>query len=836
MTSVLQDLRYSLRTVRQSPGIVAVAVFSLALGIAANTTIYSVINSLRNYKLAFEDVDRLVVVWQSRPQHGVQQQVPTHEMVAALENSRYFEEFGYFQGGPAPITLAAEGEANRVSSQPVDSKVLSLLGVKPLLGRVFEPNDLTDIIYQKEVRSIVISYSTWQRQFGGDPDVIGKTLRVDGMPRPVIGVMPQDFSIMPWVENIYLWSANDLRVIPKARWMIPIGRLKPGASIQQAQAEAAGIFRGVLERSGEEVEGWTARVQPIHEAYFGGVENAFFFLLGAVGFVLLIACTNVANLLLARGAARQKELTIRASVGAGRARLVRQLLTESLLLGLLGGVCGAVLSIWGNRLFVALVPDEFPALFKNLYIDWRVLLFTLGISVLTGLLFGLLPALQASKLNLNDALKAGGRESSVAVSRGRGRSALLIAEVTLSVVLLLGAGLMMRGFLQEQNADPGFDAKNVLTAEILLGGNKYWEKIPGDKNSVTPQCAQFFEGVLERLNALPGVESAGMISRLPQEVWNHPFTIVGKPLPEPGKEPRANVNEADAKVFEALRVPLLRGRYLNGQDVEGSPWVAVVSQTFADRHFPGEDPIGKAIQLTIHSGGAGISVPEPHTREIVGVVGDFKYPSFYNPVPAAMFVPYRQHPWEYAGGDQWLHIRKMLVIRTSVDPMSLAPQVTKAVHDVDADQAAHDIFSMEHRIENSISVVQSRFLAEIFGVFGGLAIALAMVGIYGVASYSVNQRTHEFGIRMALGAADGDVIRLVLKRVLTPTLIGVALGSAAGVGLSKLLNSMFFNLTSTEPVTFGAVIGLMVGVALLAGYLPARRAIKVDPLQALRYQ
>jgi putative ABC transport system permease protein len=341
---------------------------------------------------------------------------------------------------------------------------------------------------------------------------------------------------------------------------------------------------------------------------------------------------------------------------------------------------------------------------------------------------------------------------------------------------------------------------------------------------------------LERLNALPGVATAGIVSRLPQEVWNHPFTIAGKPLPEKGKEPQVNVNEADSRLFEALRVPLLRGRYLTEHDVEGSPWVAVVSKSFAERYFPEEDPIGKAIQLTIRSGAAGIDIPEPQTREIVGVVGDFKYPSFYNPVPAAMFVPYRQHPWEYGGGDQWLHIRKMLVMRTSVDPMSLAPQVTKVVREVDPDQAAHDIFSMEHRIRNSASVLQSRFLAQIFGVFGALAIALAVVGIYGVASYSVSQRTHEFGIRMALGAGDGDVLRLVIRRVLAPTLIGVALGSAAGIGLSKLLNSVFFNLTSTDPITFGTVIALMVGVALLAGYLPARRAIQVDPLQALRYQ
>jgi putative ABC transport system permease protein len=831
----LSDVRYALRLWRRHPSLVAIAGLSLGLGVGATTTMYSVVNRVAHYELGFADVHHLAVFWSTNTERGVVEQPPDWEIIqAVLDHGTSFQAFGFFQGGGAPVTLSGTSETSRVSQMPVDVNALSLVGVRPLLGRTYLPEDFGDVVKQKEARSIVVSYDTWQRRLSGRADVIGTSIRVDGEPRTVIGVMPRGFALVPWEDDVAFWAANDLSRIPKARWMIAVGRLKPGVSLGAAQAEGTAISRQVLEARGEKTGPVGARVMLLNDAFFGDARKGLTFLLGAVSFVLLIACANVANLLLAAGTARQKELALRAAAGAGRGRLIRQLLTENLLLSLVGGAFGLVLSLWGTRLFPFIVPTGFPELLRHLPVDARVLGFALTISVASSLVFGLLPALRASRVDLNDVLKEGSHGSGRA--RRGGRSALLVAEVSLSMVLLVGAGLMMRGFLREQSDLPGFDTKGLLTADILLGGTKYFDKTPADMNLVTPQSEAFFDQLLERVRALPGVSRAGIISRLPMHVWSHPFAIVGRPTPEPGRAPQADLNEVDAQAFETLGIRLLRGRGIDERDVASAPWVAVVNKTFADRHFPAQDPIGQAVRISMGSPGEGPVVEEPQAREIVGVVANVTYPSFFNEAPAAIYIPFRQHLWEYAREDEWLHTRKALAVRTSVDPLTLVRAVEDAVAHVDRDQAAHDFMTMEQRVASSPSVTNSRFFASLFTVFGVLAILLAMVGVYGVMSWVVGQRTTEFGIRMALGARGGDVVAMLLGQALKPILLGVILGVLGGFGLSKALNSMFWRLTAADPVVLGAISAVMLGVALAAAWVPVHRVTRIDPQRALRYE
>ena len=833
--SVLTDLRFALRLWRRHPTMVAVAGLSLGLGVGATTTMYSVVSKVAHYKLGFKNVDRLVILWSTDSERGFNEQPPNWEIVQAiLKDGTSFEAFGGMQFGGAPVTLSGTDETSRVEQMPVDVGGLSVVGVPPLLGRTYQQEDFDDVVKQKEARSIVIAYETWQRRLGGKPDVIGSSFHVDGEPRTVIGVMPQGFKLVPWEDGIAFWAANDLRRIPQARWQTFIGRLKPGVSLAAAEAEATSISRHVLEARGEKAGGVGARVVPIHKAIFGGAENILTFLLGAVSFVLLIACANVANLLLAAGAARQKELALRAATGAGRGRLVRQLLTENVVLSLVGCGCGLVLAFWGTRLFALIVPTGFPELLRDVHVDLRVLAFALVVSVASSLVFGLLPALRASRVDLNDVLKEGGRGGSG--TRQRGRAALLVAEVGLSMVLLVGAGLMMRAFVREQKELPGFDTRNVLTADILLGGTRYFDKTPEDMNVVTPAVEVFYDRVLERVRALPGVQHAGIASRLPFQVWTHPFVIVGKPAPEPGKEPQADFNEVDAGLLPTLGIRLLRGRMLEERDTASSPWVAVVNKTFADRHFPGADPLGKTIRFTVgQPGGDKWSTPE-QPREIVGIVADVAYPSFFREKPAAAYVPFRQHVWQYGREDEWIHTRKSLVVRTAVDPMSLVHSIEGLVREVDHDQAAHDFMTMDQRVSSSPSVTNSRFFASLFTTFGVLAILLAMVGVYGVMSWVVGQRTSEFGIRMALGARARDVVTMLLAQSLRPILIGLVLGALGGFGLSKALNAMFWQMTSADPVVFSAIAALMLAAAMAAAWVPVHRVTRIDPQQALRYE
>jgi putative ABC transport system permease protein len=832
LSMAFADARFALRLWRRYPTLVLVAGLSLGLGIGATTTMYSVVNNVANYKLDFKDVDRLAVLWTTDREQGSGRTSPDWELIQAIvQHGHSFESFGFFQGGGAPVTLSG-AEVGRVLQMPVDVAGLSITGVAPYLGRTYRPEDFEDVVKQKEARAIVVTYETWQRRLGGTRDVIGKSIHVDGEPRTIIGVMPAGFRLVPFADDIAFWAANDLSRIPRATWMIAVGRLKPGVTPEAAQAESTVITQSVMKSRGQKAASVAATVERLHEAYFGQARRALTFLLGAVSFVLLIACANVANMLLAAGAARQRELALRAATGASRGRLMAQLLTENLMLSLVGCAFGLALAFGGIRLFAVMVPEGFPELLRHNPIDLRVLAFALATSVISSLLFGLLPALQASRVVLSDVLKEGGRGATGA--QRSGRNALLVAEVSLAMVLLVGAGLMMRGFMTEQSQLPGFDTDRLVTGEILLGGTRYFDKTPQDMNLVTPLVETFYDQVLERVRALPGVQRAGIISKLPLEVDSFPFTIVGRPEPgDPSKRPRADVNEVDAQALDTLGVRLLRGRGIRESDVAAAPWVAVVNQTFADRHFPGQDPLGKAFRLSMGDPGPA-SVDEPQPRTIIGVVADVTYPSFYEQKPAAIYIPFRQHVWQYAREDEWLHTRKVLAIRTSIEPLALVPSVRDALAHVDRDQTAHDFKTMDERVRTSASVTNSRFFASLFGVFGSLAVLLAMVGVYGVMSWVVGRRTSEFGIRMALGATASEVIRMLLGQSLRPILIGLLLGTLGGYGLSRAMNGMFFRLTTAEPLVFVGIAALMLAVALSAAWVPAQRITRIDPQRALR--
>jgi len=829
----LSDVRFALRLWARRPTFVAVACLSLGLGVGASTTMYSLLSRVAHYDFGFADEDRLVVLSSTNTEEGSDQQPPTYDVVQALlESGRSFEALGLHQPADIPVTLSGAGETIRVSQTPVEVNGLSIVGVAPALGRTYRLDDFDDVVKEKEARAIVISYDTWQRHFKGAADVIGRTIRVDSEPRIVIGVMPQGFALTPGLDNIAFWAASDLRKIPHARWMTAIGRLKPGVSPAAAEAEAVAVSRQLIEARGEKPGNIGARVVPIRDALFGDAESALTFLLGTVSFVLLIGCANVANLLLASGAARQKELALRAATGAGRARLVRQLLTENLLLSLAGGAFGVILAVAGTRLYPLIVPDEFPALLQHLSINVRILAFALGISVVSSVIFGLVPALRTSNVDLNEALKAGGRTGGIV--RHRGRNALLVAEVSLSMVLLVGAGLMLRGLMAEQSKLPGFDPERLLTADILLGGPKYFSKTPHDTNLVTPHAESFYDQLLERVRALPGVTRAGVISRLPMNVWMHHFTVLGSPAPREGSRLMADFAEADAQVFETLGIRVLRGRGIEESDVASSPWVAVINKAFADRHFPGQDPIGQAIRVSIGWGGQPGTMEEPQQRQIVGVIADVTYPSYFGQTPAVIYVPFRQHLREYGSEDQWLHTRKALVVRTSGDPLTLVRPINKAVAHVDKDQTAHDFRTMEQRVASTPSVMNGRFLTSLFAVFGMLAILLAMVGVYGVMSWVVGQRTREMGIRMALGARPREVVRMLLAQSLRPIVLGVVLGVLGGIGLSRLLNNMFWRMTAPDPAVLAGIAALMLAAAAAAAWAPMRRVLRLDPQHVLR--
>ena len=799
-----QDIRYGVRSLLKQPGFAAVAVLTLALGIGANSTIFSFVNGVLLRPLPYHEPERLVLLDETAPKRGVTSVgVSFPNFLDWREQNRVFEGVAAYI--PAGYTLVGAGEPEQLRGARVTSGLFEILGVTPALGRTIRPEE--DRPENDTV--VILGHGLWQGRFGADPGVVGRMISLNNRPHTVIGVMPPDFKF-PEVADLWLPLALDAQ-----RWtrndhgLGAIARLKPGISLVRAQAEMVSVALRIEEQNPVTNEGMSVSVSNLREGLVGDYQQALMILLGVVGFVLLIACVNVANLLLARASARRKEISIRSALGAGRWRIMRQLITESLVLGAAGGALGLVMSVWGLELLLSAVPVEFPFWMK-FNLDGRVLAFTAGVSLLTGIVFGAAPALQASKVDLNEALKEGGRSAAVGAGRHRLRALLVVAEVALSLVLLVGAGLMMRSFLRLQNVKPGLNPENVLTMIVSLPRAKYQEP---------ERQVAFFEQLLERVKSLPGVEGAAAVSNLPLSGsrWGRSLTVEGRSVLSVGEAPMINHCVVTPGYFRSMGIPILTGRDVADEDAKDSPKVTVIDERLAREYWPDESPLGKRIRFG-----------PPESNEpwftIVGVAGEVRHERLDAQTRKTVYVPYRQIP---VGG-------MTLTVRTATDPLSLTAAIRGQVRGLDPDQPVASVRTMEEVVFST--VWQPRLYAILFAVFAAVALALASVGIYGVMSYAVSQRTHEIGIRMALGAQAADVLKMVLGQGLVLVLVGVVTGLGAAFALTRLMASLLYGVSATDPTTFAAIALLLLCVALLACYVPARRAMKVDPMVALRYE
>jgi putative ABC transport system permease protein len=819
--TIWQDARYAVRGFLKSPGFTAVALIALTLGVGANTAIFSVVDAVLLRPLPFADAERLAAIWQTHPfgkKLGYDHlPVAPADFDAWRHASDAFEGLTALAGGNWNVTGA--GEPERISGARVSTNMLALLRVRPALGRDFTPEEET---FGKN-RVVILSHGFWQRRFGGDPSVVGKQITLDGNSFQIVGVMPKGFSfprgmgIDPALgldDDLALWTPlalpPDQAISRGNHFMAAVGRLKPGATPAQGLAQLEAVERRLAEKTSS-IEGkdWGVTVGSLHEQVVGKSRRAILLLLGAVGFVLLISCANVANLLLARATARHKEIAIRTALGAGRRRIVRQLLTESLLLALVGGTLGALVAMWGVDVLAAVSAGNVPRA-AEVGVDARVLVFTLGVSLLTGVVFGLAPALTASRPDLNESLKEGSRGGGASSPRRqRVRSALVVSEVALALVLLVGAGLLIKSFARLQNVNPGFDYKNVLTATMFLPDARYTEEA---------KRARFYEQVIERVKTLPGVESVGGTSQLPlggsEEIDG--LTIEGRPRAENADTiMTAAFRVVSPDYFKTLRIPLLRGRYFSDEDAADSQGVMIVDETFARRYFPGEDPVGKRVDEQ------GSLTPKGYMT-VVGVVASVRHTSLDAEPKPTMYVSSRQSPWH----------TMVIAVRGKVAPTALAAALRREVAAVDADQPLADVRTFEEVFARAVA--PQRFNSTLLALFAALAMILAAVGIYGVIAYTVSQRAHEMGVRIALGARTADILRLVVGQAMAMTLVGVCLGLAASLALTRTMSGLLFEVSASDPTVFASVALLLSAVALAASVVPARRATKVDPVVALR--
>jgi predicted permease len=829
MTGLAQDVRYAMRQLRRSPGFLAVVVLSLALGIGANSTIFSVLNAVLYRPMPYDHPERLVAIWETQQGHPDSTQAPPiAELNDWKRQNHVFEDIALTSQSERS-TLSGMGEAEPIRVQDVTPNFFSVLGVKPVLGRIFLPDEMQDT-----TQTVIISSSFWKRKFNSDPGTLGKTFAVQGVVSTVVGVMPAGFAPF-YGGRIDLWqpiNPESSRYSERIdHWLMPVGRLKPGVTLAQAQVEMDLIARRLEESYPATNKGVGEKLVSLHQELFAGWGKDIYPLFGAVAFVLLIACVNVANLLQSRTEVRRKEYALRAALGSGRRRLIQQLLAESGLLALFGGGLGIFLTFAGIELFRKLA-GEFPNS-GDIKVDGQVLLFTLGVSMLTAFLFGLAPAIQASRPNLNLALREGEGRTSTA-SHGFVRHSLAVAEVALAMVLLVGAGLMINTMLRMHQIDPGFDPKNVTSMSIQLPeGGKYLARVPGsDLERPLPLVEAFCQRALERVTTLPGVVSAGLISGGPTEGLS--FSVLGHPAPPPDHRPEALRSVVSASVFHTLKIPLRKGRYLEDHDTQSAPWAVVVNDAFVRRYFPNEDPIGQQLLLRYDP----YPVDESRPRQIVGVVGDVRHFGPGQPVPPFIYVSYLQQPATFSGGSAVPLLNPMIMLRTAPgltnQVAGLATAGKKIVAELDPDLPVTDVMTMDQVLEESMG--EARFYMSLFGIFAGIALLLAVVGVYGVMSYFVSERTHEIGIRVALGAFPSDVVSLVGKLGLKLTLLGVAIGIGLAIALTRLIAQFLVGVKPIDPVTYAVVALSLVGVSLLACYLPARRASKVDPMVALRYE
>ena len=799
METLWQDLRYTARTLLKNPGFAVLAVLTLSLGIGANTGIFSVVNSVLLRPLAYRDPSRLVVAL-----HDGTHPVSPADFLDYRREVQVFSQTAAAQASGANLTGGQKAEI--VSGLQVTANLLPMLGIDPLLGRVFTPDEEKS----GAPHVVVLSHGLWQRRFGADPAVIGRAIILSGVGFTVVGVMPPGFHFAPfWATQAEMWTPLILanRIDDRGgRSLRVFARLKEGVSIEQAQA----AMNTVASRLAAAYPRTNARlgitVLSLHEKVVGPIRSTLFILLGTVAFVLLIACANVSNLLLTRAIARRKEMALRLAVGASRFRLIRQLLTESVFLATLGGAAGFLLARWGIELLAALLPKGSLPRQQEIAIDSAVFAFTLLLSVATGFLFGLAPAFQTSRSDLNENLKAGGRSSTKGASHRRTQSLLIAAEVSLAMVLLIGAGLMIRTMYRLNAVDAGFNPHHLLTFDVSVAGTSH-------------DGPALFKQVAEQVSALPAVESVGAINHLPigGDLWNLGYTIEGRPAPRPGEGASAVYRVVKTGYFQTMQLPLLRGRDITAQDNEKSPLVVVINEAMASRRWPRQDPIGKRIAL---------NGERPLT--IIGVAANARQSDWTSEPDDEIYLPYLQR----AGASGLKQLT--FVVRTRSAPESLISAVQKQVWSIDSGLPVSHLAAMDQVIADKLW--RSRLSTFLLGAFAAIALALAAIGIYGVISYSVRQRTQEIGIRMALGAPGGSVLRRTLVESLKPVLAGMAAGLALAAVVSRLMVTLLYGVPANDLYTFAAVTVILLFSAIVAAYAPARRAANVDPLVALRYE
>ena len=806
MDAIRNDIRYALRNLIKRPGFTLIAVVTLAIGIGANTAMFSAIHALLMKPLAFPEIDRTIAIWEKNRVSGRDHdEVTVANYLDWRDQSKSFEQLALYRWWS--VNLSGIDPPERLQGFLVTANFIDVTGLKPIMGRGFTAEENQP---GKDPVAI-IAYSLWQRRFGGDPNIINKTITVNSVQRTVVGVMPEHFNF-PKGGEIYapIGLTPDMMSNRFNHSYYVIGRLKPGISIAGAQAEIDNIMGRLEQQFPESNTGAGATVYSLVADTVRAYDTPIWVTMGFVGFVLLIACANIANLMLARASGRHKEIALRAALGASRWRIVRQLLTESLIVALIGGVVGVLVGFWGIDALRHANPSDaaqFAPGWHQLGINVPVLLFTLGISLFSGLVFGLAPALQVSKPNLNDALKEGGRQTST--SSQRLRSSLVVFEVALSLVLLVGAGLSIRSFLALVKTDPGFNPDSVLTMKVVLPGAKYREEA---------QRAAFYNDLVQRVKATPGVESAALVNYLPLGGSNSSdmYLVEGEPQPPPGHENDGRYRVATPDYFQTMRIPILKGRAFTEEDKAGAPPVIIVNEALARKHWPGQDAIGKRIRF----------YGEPDRTpwmQIVGVIEDVTH-ELNVPVRPEYYLPFSQDAWG----------AMIVVARTKVDPTSLAGALRQQVWAIDKDQSVYEVQSMNDVWSTAASMYS--FSSVTLGFFAVLALLLASLGIYGVMAFAVTQRTQEIGIRMALGATTTEVMKLVVKHGMKLALLGIGIGLAGALALTRFMKALLVDVQPTDVLTFALVSGCLFVAALLACYLPARRATKVDPLVALRYE
>lgn len=809
--NTLQDIRYGLRMLIKRPSFTIIVVLTMALGIGANTTIFSAVDAVLLNPLPYQEPDRLVAVWETNkqlsPEMWDRNEVAMGNFRDWRSQNQVFEQLGSLFY--ADVNLTGPGEPERLKSSVVTTNFFQLLGIQPMIGRSFLPEE------EKlgSPRVVILSNGLWERLFGSDPNITNKSLTLNGNPVAVIGVMPPGFDLQfPTNTRVDMWLP--LRIDPanvdrNNHYLYALARLKPGVSRDQAQSEMNLIASQLQQQYPETNAQKGVNIVSLRKQLVGKVESYLYLLFAAVVFVLMIACANVAGLLLARVTARHKEVAVRIALGASRWRIIRQLLTESIILSALSGVLGLLFAYAGIKLLVALTPPDVPRLHEiGLHIP--VFLWTLVISLLTGVLFGLAPALQASRPDLNDALKKSAGRNQGGFQRGGLRNPLIVSEVAVALLLSVGAGLMIKSFMRLQQVSPGFEPNNLLTMNIALPRQKYRE----------PQQANaFFDQLAERIKTLPGVKSVGGADPLPFSNSNAStgFVVEGAPAVALADRPDVGERAVTPAYFETMGIPILKGRSFTAQDRDNTPHVIIVNEALASRYWPNQDVIGKRL-------GFEEDPSKQSWREIVGVVGNVKHQGLEAEAKPEVFFPYQQLPRNFMS----------VVVRTSSDPMSMIPAIRGQVFNLDKDQPAFDIMTMDQRLAKSVAT--SRFVMLLLGAFSVLALGLAALGLYGAMAYLVSQRTQEIGLRMALGARRIDVFKLVVGKGMRLAIIGTAIGLVASLALTRVMGTLLFEVTPTDALTFVIVSVVLLIVALLACYIPARRATNVDPLTSLRYE